>query len=375
MPLPVPTDLPPSVFPEVLPPHAGAWLCVVDVEGMVRQWSVGGVDGWRDRFALGSVAKLVVALVVQSLEEHEQVRLDEPLLPGCPVTLRCLLRHTAGLPDVLPSSSLDLAQALSSRLLPPETAFSYSNLGFAVIGAWLVSRTGQPVSALAARHVFAPHAMDRASLRDDVLGAAGGLTATGEDVARLLKGLLRAPSLLKSLVTATVNVPGQPGLSAGLGCFRRVCGDTWLVEHEGFTGDAACVVCLAPEAGWGYAMLTKGWPYRLRRTRNQLESAWFGPLPAAEMPLRRLPAEAAVRYVGDYVNGPRHVRIVSRENGLHLERAGQRFPLVQAGEEHLAVAVPLRDRPPTIAVVTGADGCAVALYPFGSLRALCRSFG
>ncbi len=374
MPLPVPTDLPPSVFPEALPSHAGAWLCVVDVEGTVRQWSVGPVDGWRDRFSLGSVAKLVVALVVHSLAEQGQVRLDEPLLPGCPVTLRCLLCHTAGLPDVLPSSSLDLEQVLSSHLLPPGTAFSYSNLGFVAIGAWLVAHTGQPLSALAARHVFAPYAMGQASLRDDVLGAAGGLTATGEDVARLLTGLLRAPLLLKSLVATTVNVPGHPGLSAGLGCFRRTCGDTWLVEHEGFTGDAACVVCLAPEAGWGYALLTKDWPYRLRRTRHQLEGAWFGPSPVAEMPLRRLPAEAAARYVGDYVNGPRHARIVSREQGLYLEHNGQRFPLVQAGEAHLAVAVPLRDKPSTLAVITGSDGCAIALYPFGSLRALCRSF-
>ncbi len=368
-------DLPPSVFPEVLPPQAGAWLCVVDVKGNVREWSVGPVDGWREPFSLGSVAKLIVALVVQSLAEQRQVRLDQPLLTGNPVTLRCLLCHTAGLPDVWTVPAFDLEQVLSSHLLPPGTAFSYSNLGFAAIGAWLVAQTGQPLSALAARHVLALHGMARAWLYDDWPGAAGGLMATGEDVARLLKGLLHAPSLLESLVTATVNVPGHPGLSAGMGCFRRTCGDTWLVEHEGFDGDAACVVCLAPEAGWGYALLTKGWPYRLRQTRNQLEGAWFGPSPVAEMPLRRLPAAAAARYVGDYVNGRRHVRIVSREQGLYLERKGQHLPLVQAGEEHLAVAVPLRDKPSTLAVITGADSRAIALYPFGSLRALCRSFG
>lgn len=360
-------------MPEVLPPQARAWLCLVERDGTVRQWAAGGVDGWRERFSLGSLAKFVVALVVHALESQGQVTLDQPLRPDSPVTLRCLLRHTAGLPDVLPSSTLDLAQTLGTRLFPPGMIFSYSNLGFIAVGDWLVRQTGQPLSALAAQYVFTPYAMAQASLSDAPLGAAGGLTATGEDVARLMGGLLRAPALLNALVTAAVPVLSRPGMSAGLGCFRRVCGDTWLVEHEGFTGETASVVCLAPDAGWGYALLARNWPQRLSRMRPRLEAAWFGFSPPAEVMWRRVPPAAYGRYTGDYVNGIRRLRITCEADRLYLEREGQRFPLVQAGDEDLAVAVPLRDKPSTLAVVTGVDGGVMGLYPFGSLRCLGRS--
>ncbi|MGQ9896655.1 MAG: serine hydrolase domain-containing protein [Acidobacteriota bacterium] len=197
----VPTELPPAVFPEALPPSARAWLCVVEAGGKVRRWSVGDVDGWRERFFLGSVAKLVAALVVQALEQQGQVALDRPLLETHSVTLRCLLRHTAGLPDVWPLFACDLAQALSLSLWPPGTAFSYSNLGFVVLGDWLAQHTGQPLSALAARYVFTPYGMAQASLCDALPGAAGGLTATGEDVAQLLTRLLSTPG--------TTQMPGS----------------------------------------------------------------------------------------------------------------------------------------------------------------------
>jgi hypothetical protein len=373
--MPGPTELPSSVFPELLPPQACAWLGVVDVEGTVRQWSFGSAKGWHEAFPLGSVTKLVVALVVQALEQQGQIALDHPLMSGLPITLRHLLCHTAGLPDVLPSVSFDLAQVRSWSLLPPGTAFSYSNLGFIVAGAWLALQTGCPLSVLAAQHVFAPYAMTQATLRDDLLGAAGGLVATGKDVSQLLIGLLRAPSRIRSLVIRQVKVPSRPGMSAGLGCFQRFCGGTWLIEHEGFTGDASCVVCLAPEAGWGYVLLTKHWPVRLARIRNRLEAAWFGSCPTAETTLQRLPPKAHAQYVGEYVNGPRRLRIVSQGEELYLERAGRRFPLVQADGKHLAVAVPLRERPSTLAVITGSDGGVIGLYPFGSLRAMCRLFG
>ncbi|MGQ9896656.1 MAG: hypothetical protein ACUVR8_03710 [Acidobacteriota bacterium] len=164
-------------------------------------------------------------------------------------------------------------------------------------------------------------------------------------------------------------------MAAGLGCFQRICGEkTWLIEHEGFIGDTACVVCLAPEAGWGYALLTKGWPYPLSRTRRRLEAAWFSLNSENHATLCRLPPDAHERYVGKYVNGPRRLRIISRGDMLDLECEGQQFPLLQADDRHLAVAVPLQDKPSTIAVVAGSNDCAIGIYPFGSLRCLKRLF-
>ncbi|OYT73384.1 MAG: hypothetical protein CFK52_02110 [Chloracidobacterium sp. CP2_5A] len=363
----------PEIAPAELSSEACAILCLATADGAARYLTIGSADVAATRFKLGSVAKLVTALVVSALAREGRLTLDAPLLPSRSVTLRHLLTHAAGLPDDALPAALDLSAALASDWLPPGAAFSYANLGFAVVGAQLEHLTGQPLRELARQAVFAPYGISGATLDNGLAAAAGGLTATAADAARLLTGLLRHPDHLAALLETPVAVPSRLATVAGLGCFQRRRGGIRLVEHEGFTGDAACAACLVPDEGWGYALLTRGWPRRLRRTLDQIEAAWLGPPPAAAaVKLARASREIHARYAGDYANGPRKLRIVSGDDTLYLERQGARVPLVQATETQLAIALPLPDKPSEIVALMDDAGQAMCLYPFGSLRALRR---
>ncbi len=364
----------PEIAPPELPAEAGAVLCLATADGPARFLAIGAAKSAAPRFRLGSAAKLVTALVVCALGREGRVALDAPLAPSSAITLRHLLTHTAGLPDDdLPASLDPLASLELAGWLPPGAVFSYANLGFVLIGAHLERSAGQPLRELARQAVFAPYGMRAAVLDNGLTAAAGGLLATAEDAAWLLAGLLRHPAQLAALLETMVAVPSRPGTTAGLGCFQRWRGSARLVEHEGFTGDEACAVCLIPEEGWGYALLTKGWPRRLRQTLERLEAAWLGPLPPAPaVKLARVPSELHARYAGDYANGPRRLRIVSGSDTLYLERQGARVPLLQSTASHLVVAAPLPNKPSDVVAVMDDAGQARCLYPFGSLRALRR---
>lgn len=75
------------------------------------------------RFRAGSVTKTFVAVVVLQLADERRLDLDDPVdrwLPGvvpngAPITIRQLLNHTSGLPDVVPTLPM-----------PPNPAF-YAN--------------------------------------------------------------------------------------------------------------------------------------------------------------------------------------------------------------------------------------------------------
>ncbi|MCS7079870.1 MAG: beta-lactamase family protein [Chloracidobacterium sp.] len=369
--MPLPADWP-EVFSTALPAETCAVLCLATADGGARRLTIGTADA-ATRFRFGSATKLLTALVACALAGEGRLTLDAPLSPSTSVTLRHLLTHTAGLPDAPLPALVDPSAVLASVWLPPGVVFSYANLGFAVAGVWLAQLTGQPLRELVQRYVLTPYGMSTAVLDEGPTAAAGGLTGTAEDAGRLLTGLLRHPARLASLLEITVAVPSRPAMVAGLGCFSRQRNGVRLVEHEGFTGDEACVVCLVPEEGWGYALLTKAWPQPLRWTLERLEAAWFGPSPvtADVKPRRILHAEQAC-YVGEYVNDSRRLRIVGGADTLHLERWGVRVPLVQYAPHHLAVAVPLPNKPSDVMVVMDDTGQAMCLYPFGSLRALRR---
>lgn len=347
-------------------------LCLVTTDGPPRYLTTGAVDPVTTRFRLGSITKLVTALTVCALECAGRLTLDAPLSSSTAITLRHLLTHTAGLPDENLPTVDTLPASLAMNWLPPGSVFSYSNLGFRAIETWLEELTARPLHALVRQHILTPYGMTTAVL-DDKLGAAGGLAGTAEDAARLVEGLLRQPAHLAALRKAAVPVPSRPGTVAGLGCFQRRRGQVWLVEHEALIHDDACVVCLVPDEGWGYALLTRAWQRSLRQAVEQFEVTWFGPSPdKPHRRLTRIPRDWYARYVGEYVNGAQRLCIAVDGDELILMRQGIRVPLVQSTPHRLAVAVPLPNKPSEVVVLTDAAGQALCLYPFGSLRALRR---
>ena len=132
----------------------------------------------------GSVGKQFTAALVALLAQDGRFALDDPLakhLPGTPpnwehITIRQLLTHTSGLAD--PYESLDLTRNYSEAellaiyarvplLAEPGAMFSYSNMGYHLLG-FLCSRVGGSFySEQLAERIFRPAGMTTARLIDE----------------------------------------------------------------------------------------------------------------------------------------------------------------------------------------------------------------
>ncbi|MDH6233907.1 D-alanyl-D-alanine carboxypeptidase [Mesorhizobium soli] len=193
-------------------------------------------------FAIGSISKAFVGLLILRLSEEGKLELDAPVTTYLPwfsigshypmFTLRHLLNHSAGLPagtDALPD---ELGQGWWLRELstgfPPGEAFHYSNIGYILLGLVISAVTGKPVMDVCRarlleplgmtssvpcisnrdRHRFAigyaPASDDRPWIPGDELAPAtwfetntsdGSIAANGPDIGRFLRMLLGAGRL------------------------------------------------------------------------------------------------------------------------------------------------------------------------------------
>jgi D-alanyl-D-alanine carboxypeptidase len=129
------------------------------------------------RFAIGSITKSMTALALLQLHDAGKVDLDAPVaryVPwfrinsgGKPIRIHQLLSHTAGIPDNFSQENSWLYDVAALRgtktLFAPGTDWSYSNDGFATLGAVIAAVERRSwANALQAR-VFGPLAMTHAS--------------------------------------------------------------------------------------------------------------------------------------------------------------------------------------------------------------------
>src|SRR3984957_7489680 len=186
------------------------------------------------RFAIGSITKSMTALALLELRDSGRLDLDAPVrryLPwfaitslGGPILVHELLSHTAGIPDdyaAEPGYVYDVwALRTAKTLFAPGTSWSYSNDGYATVGAvlarldgrpWadaLQARVLQPIGMAASSPVFTPDRMTDAPVgyqfRDndrpaslapplvasppfDFVDPAGSVLSTPEDMARYIR--------------------------------------------------------------------------------------------------------------------------------------------------------------------------------------------
>ena len=144
-------------------------------------------------YRVASVSKLLTATAVMQLVDQGEIDLDQPLhtyLPefsvksrfpdADPITVRHLLTHHSGLPsDWINGMQTqgDDQQALITRTFaslleeikdtyvanPPNTVFSYSNLGYSVLGHVVEHVTGQEFSAYVDEALLKPLGMSASS--------------------------------------------------------------------------------------------------------------------------------------------------------------------------------------------------------------------
>jgi CubicO group peptidase (beta-lactamase class C family) len=142
-------------------------------------------------YRIGSITKMFTALMLEQLVEAGKVHLSDPVekwfpeiktvqgrYPDAPpITLVQLATHTAGLsrePDntdtYVKGAVADWEKTLIAALphthyiLEPGTRFSYSNIGFAILGAALSRAAGESYVEYVPKHIFQPLGMTHSAL-------------------------------------------------------------------------------------------------------------------------------------------------------------------------------------------------------------------
>jgi CubicO group peptidase (beta-lactamase class C family) len=285
-------------------------------------------------FRIGSITKTFTAIAVLQLWEQGLVDLDAPvndylrayrLIPAKaghrPATLRQLLTHTAGLPQMVHpwraykpilGETVPFGQQLPSLaefyrgglhlVAEPGTRCTYSNHGFATLGQLVQDVTGTPLDHYLREHVFEPLGMDNTDLLrskrvrsrlatgyrlrsdgphpvgdwDVICVGAGSIYSTTSDMARYVAALLGGGagehgSILQPETLASMFAPHYrpdprlPGI--GLAFFRDEVGGHLVVEHEGLVPGFSSQLSLAPDDGVGVLAFTNG---------ARSASAWLG---------------------------------------------------------------------------------------------------
>jgi CubicO group peptidase (beta-lactamase class C family) len=288
----------------------------------------------RTVFRIASVTKLFTAIAVMQLREGGLVDLNAPAndylrayrlvpaRPGLPQpTVRHLLTHTSGVPDVVHLADLlhpgwgsfgarpaafsvpvgerlpSLADYYGGALryeVEPGRYFAYSNHGFATLGQLVTDVSGLPLDRYLSERILGPLGMGDSGLarpgpgrplatgyevgpggarpvqdRDWITTGGGGIYATPIDMARFMAALLGgganphgrvlAPASLAAMFEPAFQPdPRVPGI--GLAFFRSELGGHRFVGHDGRLPGFNSDLLLAPDDGIGVVALTNGSP-------------------------------------------------------------------------------------------------------------------
>jgi CubicO group peptidase (beta-lactamase class C family) len=284
-------------------------------------------------FRIASLTKLFTAVAVMQLSEQGLVDLDAPandylrayrLVPAQagwrPATLRHLLTHTAGIPEIrgvtdllqadfMPSGgrpghlSVKAGEPLPSLaeyyrgdlriVVEPGTAFAYTNHGFATLGQVVEDVSSMPLERYFRERIFEPLGMADTDLvrserirsglatgyafgrkgpapvqdREWTCAGGGGIYSTTRDMARFVGALLGGGAnehgrILEPATLATMFEPHYqpdpriPGM--GLGFFRGEVGGHRVVGHDGILPGFNSALLLAPDDGVGIFAFTNG---------------------------------------------------------------------------------------------------------------------
>ncbi|WP_084039453.1 serine hydrolase [Demequina sp. NBRC 110053] len=287
-------------------------------------WRAFGVPDSADA-EIGSVSKGLTGLLYRDAVERGEVTeetalgelLGRPEASYAPLALGAVSQHRSGLPRLQPHGGersqwsrtwrmwrrgenpygdtvaelLDLA----SDVPVGKPRFSYSNLGFELLGAALARRAGQPYGALLRERVLEPLGMTgtyvparetdlrAGALRGrakggrphepwtgEAIGPAGGVRSTGADLAALLRGLVSGSAPGASALQPDADAQGSSRIGAAwITIDDRGSSVTW---HNGMTGGFASFVGVDRGAGVGVAIVSA--------TAARVDSAGFRALAA-----------------------------------------------------------------------------------------------
>lgn len=366
-------------------------------------------------FHIGSLTKLLTAAAIVSEAEAGRIRLDRPvgeIVPGlapklAKITLHQLLAQTSGLEETPGEDGLHGEEALGAYvrslkdenlLVPPGTAFSYSNNGYALAGLALEAASGKPYADAMEKALFQPMGMLRTTLRPTVamtyplalghaapgkeapkvvrpladdtrLWPAGYVFSNLEDLSRFVIALLNGgrvngrqgmpPGVTAKLLAPHAEIPTNVFVRGAYGYGLILQDDRGLrrAEHGGQLPGFGAEIRLFPEKKFAVITLLNREAVRLDKTFDKAFDLFVGPAaPAETRPAPELPMTEAERaaIVGKYENRW-HIEIFIRDNRLFLRRFGAELPMTRIGENRYSVT-PDGGRPQELLIVPAKDG-------------------
>ena len=340
-------------------------------------------------FQIGSISKSFTALCVFRLMEAGKLRLEDPVskyLPEVPlpanggITIQSLLNHSSGLPDDAPPFPRGGDQRLWQGF-PVGAQWSYSNLGYALLGRIVARLEGRPLAEVLATGVLRPLGMaqtrpaiitadralyatgysplyaDRPPPRGgplapgawtEMVEGSGCVASTAGDMALYMRWLAAAgqgkgaPLLSDAAAAhycaATIDAPGwaTPGAKYANGLALTPVGGRMLLHHTGGMLTFNSAIHVDPAAAVGcFASTNVGLiPYRPRALTAyacaRMRSAIEGTAPAPPPPVVPPPPDVSALqggYVGrmgplEIAPGPRGLVAILDDRRIELEPAG-----------------------------------------------------
>ena len=207
---------------------------------------------------LASVSKQFTAMAVMMLAERGKIHYDDPIakhLPqladlGARITIRHLLTHTSGIPDV-GDLGIDHPNLKESEVLKAITEqhaqfadageqYRYSNTGYALLGMIVEKVSDMSLGDFLARNIFEPLGMESTRLdsRRRYTKGDGGIVSTVDDLLKWDQALY-AEQLVKQITLKEAFTPAnvRKGISTyGFGWNAAEKDGDRFVWHTGNTG-------------------------------------------------------------------------------------------------------------------------------------------
>lgn len=266
---------------------------------------------------VGSISKSITAVALMQLAERGVLDIDEPVAQHFPeigglldppsgvqpITFRMLASHTAGLvrePELENAASGSIYRweekilesiPKTSFKTPPQTEYSYSNIGFGILGLAISRAAGVPFMDLVTTQIFRPLGMTSSTFiletpeewarmsvgynRDRRTGEVsaeqatrehfgrgykvpnGGVYSTVADLARFASAIMGESDvpILSRSSRAEMMTPQTPAPTYGLGFSVRAAGNGTFVGHGGSVAGYNANLLFDPVSKVGVAML------------------------------------------------------------------------------------------------------------------------
>ena len=394
----------------------GLSVALVDDQNLVWADGFGFADRARDVpagadtvYRVGSITKLFTAAAVMQLAEQGKLAIDRPIeavIPGFsmksrfenarPVTPRLLMSHHAGLPtDILkgfsephPRSLAELTRQLQDEYLafPPGTLWSYSNVGYSLLGRAVEMAAGVPYDVHIGGALLKPLGLTNASITarapegpmaakgyrngkeaaDLVLRdiSAGGLNASVRDMSRFLsmifadgrangRSVLRPETVREMLRPQNADVPLDLNFRVGLGWMLSGLGEIEfsgagpVAHHAGGTALFHSQVIVLPAHKLGVVVLSNSASSRkvvnkiaTEALKLALEAKTGFREPAPTPPVlsdRPVSPELARAFEGDYATQLGYAKVYAKGGELRADAVGRTFRLVPREDGILGV--------------------------------------